>query len=82
MTDCLKIDDNYANDNQSISNEFNKFFVESVYDLVKPFKSKLHFENKVQLSCTDPLKIREVSHDKVRKIVNMKNSTSRDIILM
>lgn len=80
MTDCLKTDDNYVNDNQSIANEFNKFFVESVYDLAKPFKGKLPFENKVQLSSTDLLKIREVSHDKVRKIiVNMKNSISRDI---
>lgn len=55
MTDCLKID-NYVNDNQLIANEFNKFFVESVYDLAKPFKGKLPFENKVQLSSTDLLK--------------------------
>lgn len=52
MIGCLKIDDNYVNDNKLIANEFNECFVESVYDLAKPFKGKLPFENSlaVQIS--------------------------------
>lgn len=78
--DCLQVDGTIINNNESMANVFNNFFIDSVHELANNFRDSETTLEEIQLTNPGLFKIREVPSDKIKTIItNMCNSKAQDI---
>ena len=76
----LKVNNNIIDNNVAMANIFNTFFIESVEELSRKFKSSKLSSEQHNIACSDNFQIKEVSSNTVAKYIsNMNNSMSKDI---